>query len=386
MKKIAAFLTATIIFLATVFSVHFLAIRSMNSSNDEFGRWINTKKDLSYQAIASNMNERTYLMMGSSEFHHGKNKNYHPTQIFRETDMDVMCIGAAKNQCLSHALTLAAVGPELKAKKVAILLSPSWFSKEGIDKTSFTARFSESCYMAMLENKNLSEELRQKLIDRTGEVLDTKMSVYENIQRGNRVKAKAEMSLKDYLSSKLHKTVLNERELVSTGVLWAEHKNKTDNMKGKGTEPDWRKLEEEAQESFLKKADNQFYIKDSLYVSKVLPMMKERKGEDVNRTYGDSPEYGDLELFLEVCREMNIEADLILLPVNGYWYDYTGFPKENREIIVDKVDTIAKKYGAQFCSLFGECYTPGFLEDIVHPAGKGWIRINEEVHRFFNEA
>ena len=31
--------------------------------------------------------------------------------------------------------------------------------------------------------------------------------------------------------------------------------------------------------------------------------MKDRKDADLNRTYGDSPEYGDLRLFLDVCRE-----------------------------------------------------------------------------------
>ena len=110
-----------------------------------------------------------------------------------------------------------------------------------------------------------------------------------------------------------------------------------------------------------------------------------RKDADLNRTYGDSPEYGDLRLFLDVCREQNMEVMLIMLPVNGWWYDYTGFPKENRQAFQTEVEKVAQEYGVKTCNFFDQCYAPGFLEDVVHPAGKGWVRINEEAYKFFKQ-
>ena len=76
---------------------------------------------------------------------------------------------------------------------------------------------------------------------------------------------------------------------------------------------------------------------------------------------------------------------LILLPVNGWYYDYTEFPKEQREILVTELEKISEEYDVKFKSFFDECYTPGFLEDVVHPAGKGWVRINETAYRFYKE-
>ena len=76
---------------------------------------------------------------------------------------------------------------------------------------------------------------------------------------------------------------------------------------------------------------------------------------------------------------------LVMLPVSGYWYDYTGFPKENRKVVEDKVGEIAADKGAEFCSFFDKGYTKGWLTDHVHPAGKGWVEINEKAYEFFNK-
>lgn len=386
MKKVMAFITAFVMFVASAGIMNYISYKNFETNSKAVGTWISTKKDSSYATVSSSINEKTYLMMGSSEFQHGKDTKYHPSEIIRQANLNVMCIGAAKNQSLSHAITLGAVGNELKTKKVALILSPSWFSKKGIDKTSFSARFSETQYLAMMDNPNLSDQLKNELSQRTETLLQEGLSVKDSFERNKLIANGEKISFKDYVTDLVHKKVISEQEMVSTGMLWFS-KQKAQWESGYEThELDWDSLVKEADEEFEGNANNEFYIRDSIYMSKVLPIYKERKGKDVNRSYGVSPEYDDLKLFLEVCKELDIETELIILPVNGYWYDYTGFPVENREIIVEKVEETAKGYDAKVCSFFDECYTTGFLEDIVHPAGKGWVKINEEVFNFFTES
>ena len=114
MKKVAAFITALILFVGTALSVHTIAGEKLDTNNPFFGTWISTKKDLSYKAVSSNIEKDTVMMMGSSEFQYGNKTPYHPTNIFRKLGMNVMCIGAAQNQSLSHAVTLGAVAPKLE--------------------------------------------------------------------------------------------------------------------------------------------------------------------------------------------------------------------------------------------------------------------------------
>ena len=62
--------------------------------------------------------------------------------------------------------------------------------------------------------------------------------------------------------------------------------------------------------------------------------------------YTQSPEYGDLICFLNVCRDLGIRPLLVSLPVNGPWYDYTGFPQQSRQAYYQKIRDIAAEYGA----------------------------------------
>lgn len=389
MKKIAAFVTAVIIFTVTVVSAHFVIGDKLDTNNRNFGTWINTKKDLSYKAISSNIEEDTVLMMGSSEFNHGKKTKYHPTAIFRSLGMNVMCIGAAQNQSLSHAITLGAIAPELKNKKAILILSPSWFGKEGVKPSGFAARFSQSEYEEFLKNEDISKETKEVVAKRVNELLEVSPKAQSDAQIIDRMFLTRDANFKDKICFGVNRWLNDEKENINVGLLWkatGEKNHKEYQVSPRGEEPDWDALAEEADSEMEGKMNNDFYMKDSLYKSKIKPVLSERKDADTNRTYADSPEYDDLRLFLDVAKQEGIEVMLVMLPVNGWYYDYTGFPRENRETFVAGVEKVAEEYGVKTCNFFDQCYTPGFLEDVVHPAGKGWVRINEEAYKFFTES
>lgn len=388
MKKITAFLMALVLFIGVAVSAHMLTNHGLDTNNLKFGTWISTKKDLCYRAVASNIEEDTVLMMGSSEFYYGKDTPYHPTEMFRNLGMNVMCIGAAQNQTLSHTITLAAVAPQLKNKKVVLILSPTWFGPEGTEKSGFAARFSESMYEAMLENKNISEETKNKIIHRTEDLLSVSPGAQERAKLASKVILEGNASLKDKVSFLSNKWITQEKENINVGLLWkmAGGENNSEYVPAAEVkEPDWNGLAREADENMSKQMDNPFNMDDKLFKKKIVPEMKKRKNADKDRTLVPSPECDDLRLFLDVCRQNDIEAMLILLPINGWWYDYTGFPRENREKISPEIEKIAAEYGVKTSDMFDQCYTKGFLGDNVHPAGKGWVRINEEAYKFFKE-
>lgn len=388
MKKIAAFITAAMLFIIAAAAVHQFAGSRIEANNREFGTWINSKKDLSYSAIAANLHEDTFMMLGSSEFQHGEKTPYHPTAIFRQAKLDVMCIGAAGNQCFSHAITMAALALELKSKKVILILSPTWFSKGGIEGSNFAARFSESQYQAMLKNESLSQDLKDKLIKRTKELLEVSPAQKENAERDTRVLTEGTLNVKDKVNYFMHSWISSEKEKISVGLMWkiSGHKNNSKYETAEAEEPDWEALKKQADEDFAKECTNDFAMKDKFFKTKYKPILEKRKNDEVKRSFKESPEYDDLKLFLDICKDQDIEAMLVLLPINGYWYDHTGFPKENREVIVGKIQEMADEYDVELCNFFGECYTKGWLEDNIHPAGKGWVEINEKAYEYFTES
>ena len=170
-------------------------------------------------------------------------------------------------------------------------------------------------------------------------------------------------------------------------MMWkvSGHKNNRTYEPQNAKEPDWDALKKQAEQEVEKEFNNDLCMRDTLYNTKYKPILKERKDTETKRSFEKSPEYDDLKLFLDICKDQGIEVKLILLPINGYWYDHTGFPRKNRDVIVEKIHKIADDYGVELSDLYGEGYTKGWLEDNTHPAGKGWIEINEKVYEFFNK-
>ena len=389
MKKIAAFFTAFVLFIIVVICIHFTFSSSMNMENPKFGTWVNSYKDLSYNAISENITDKSFLLLGSSEFEHGRNTLFHPSVLFNNQKMDVMIIGAAYDQSFSHTITLASVGPKLKSKKVVLLISPTWFGKDGVSAQVFSVRFSESEYMAILENNSLSLDTKRAIAARTVSLLSTDTAMQNRVKLYNKIFIDKNPSGFDNVYYKIRKSFITEKEMASVDAAWALTGQKYDRSKmqipTKNNSPNWDMLHEMANKVDLGKATNPFFMQNSVFNHKIKKVMKIKHNSNVGRSFASSTEYGDLKLFLDVCKEENIDVMLVILPINGYWYDYTGFPKAGRDVLVENIDKIGKSYGVNVNNLFKYSYTPGFFEDAVHPVGKGWVEINEQTYDFFRQ-
>ena len=50
-----------------------------------------------------------------------------------------------------------------------------------------------------------------------------------------------------------------------------------------------------------------------------------------------------------------------------------------------KITDLCNKYGAKAVSMNKYAYEKYFFEDAVHPWAKGWVYINEEIYKFYNQ-
>ncbi len=58
-------------------------------------------------------------------------------------------------------------------------------------------------------------------------------------------------------------------------------------------------------------------------------------------------EYDDLQIILELFKEKNVKPLFISVPVNGPWYDYTGFRKNAVKCIIKKFENRLRKQDIQ---------------------------------------
>ena len=373
MKKVAAFLTAFTVFVIIAVALHVTAVKVQPTENRDFGYWISSAKDSSYELLAKNIGEKTALYMGSSEFHHGLKHSYNPSNLFRKTDLDLMCLGAAFNQSLTHAITVGAVGPKLKNKKVCLILSPTWFYKHRSKQAGreFLLRYSSTCFDKAMENDKLSAETREAIKTRKELLLG---------ESGGKSDVKA-----------ISKALGKEKDIVKTSCMWIGNRgaegtgHRGDGAKDEPVKLDFSSLREEVEsygtgEGFT----NPYNMEDRIFNRKFKIGLDGYKNKNANLSFEESGEYGDLQIFLDVCKEQNLDVLLILQPMNGKWYDYTGFTAEKRHVVSEQVEKIAADSGVKLCDLTNEEYTEGFFEDAVHPSKKGWVIINEKAYDFFN--
>lgn len=385
MKKVAAFLLALVLTLGTVVGLHVYASKSLDFHNPKFGYWTSSKKFQAPDAIKANLDKNTLVVLGSSELEHGKTTPYHPQNMFKNNKLHMMLIGAGHYQCLSHAITLAAIEPGMQKRKVVLLVSPQWFRKPGVVPKAFSSRFSESAYIDMLENPKLSTDTKEYISRRADKLLSADKPTQKRIEDYNNLFLKKEGSALDKLRFRLHTQFLREKESQSILLAAKTHGFDTrDKTPVHDTVPDWNAYMKQAAADGKKHAsNNRFQISNKYYDWKVKPQLKKRKGSSRNSSYSVSPEYDDLKCFLNVCKDLDIEPMLVLLPVNGRWYDYTQFPKKDLQDFYTKVHDIAADYpGTKVVDYSSDYYTDYFMEDTIHIGWKGWVTLDEALYKF----
>ena len=154
---------------------------------------------------------------------------------------------------------------------------------------------------------------------------------------------------------------------------------------GKFEEISWEELDGKAVSESRSLSNNPFDMSDRYWREEIRPVYQKMKGSLKDTNYDGSPEFRDLEYFLKMCRALDLRCKLIVLPVNGKWFDYTGRTREKRQVIGDTVQSLADRYGVECAVLSRYDYEPYITADAVHPWNKGWVRINEEIYQFYME-
>ena len=236
-----------------------------------------------------------------------------------------------------------------------------------------------------LSNEKISKETKEKLIDRIIE-----------ITKGNKLQNDLYKKYKSYFiegkGTFIDKKLLELDNTIYSFKLkqtfYQKHaKSDYPSLGDKTPDYDWEKMTNQFVEEVKKKTDNNDYAVDNNYYNTYL---KDRytslKNSNKDLSYLESPEYSDMGLFLTVAKELGIEVEVIIFPVNGKWNDYTGVSREMRKQTYKKIEDVAKKHGATVLNYGNREYDDYFLFDVMHVGVKGWMEVEKELYKFANQA
>lgn len=324
-------------------------------------------------------------VMGSSEL--GSNVPQNPISYFSRSvsDTDLFMSGRGYVQSLPHALELAAIADDLRPRKVVLIVSPQWFSPGGMSPQSFGEVASVTFTRDALDNSRLQESTREALTRRVAELADPEDSP------GLPVASSGALAPLNPLRTSLHRVAYQftsrPEDLQKRYSAGRHAPDITGPGDTKGVPHDqipWAAWQEQAAKDGQRAVTNNPYlIEDGYFTTYVAAKLPTLKDSMATLDYaGPAPEYGDLELFLQTAKDLDVQVLLVSVPMNGRWYDYAGYPASRRALYYAKIRDIAHQWRVPVADFSDQEYTPYFLYDVMHLGWKGWLDVTRACVEF----
>lgn len=385
MRRLLAFFTAFLLFCCCVggYWSYLHQLGSPTNKTDEHSikavndYWLNRKKFQSPDFIKQNMEPNTMLVFGSSELS-TKTIDTHPQNLFLKQgyNFNTMLVGQGYYQSLWHTIALGALDDGIQTRKVTIIVSAQWFSKDGVTPKVFSGTYSKAMSYQFMKNPAISNELKEKVAKRVKQLDSTTPSADVLLAMGeNKVNLfkNMEITTDNFLNGM---KIANDIKSVNL--------NYTEYLQNKDVNSiDWNQLLTKAEQDGAKACtNNEFGVNNTYYKTYVEKELSNRKGSQKDLSYAVSPEYDDFQLFLDVCKDTKIQPLVIIVPVNGFWSDYTQFPKTERQAYYQKIRNICKQNNVNYADFSDKEYEKYFLSDVMHLGWKGWVDIDEAIVKF----
>ncbi len=355
-----------------------LPAQSEHDESVDYGYVYSGTKSSSVDFVRANLRDDSLLVLGSSEFSTpARQVPQVPSQVIgaQNYGLRLMLVGEAFDQCLWHSIAIGALSDGgLPHNKVALIVGLGQYTDGGLDNASFGERFSYPLYEAFCANEAVPEEARTYVRRRLEE-----QGIDEATLRA--------ASPADPLSS------VDGHVFDAMGDL--RLRNDLDGVRSQGIpmaqgtleQPDWDAMRAEALVTAqTMSTTNDWGAEDEFYTTQLGPALDSLAGARAGETYTDTPEYDDLNCFLDVCDACGVQPLIVIEPVMGPYYDHIGINLETRTAAYQRIrDVVAAHPSARLADFSDREYEKYFLFDIVHFGWTGWIDAQRALYEFATE-
>ncbi len=386
MKRLIAFIGAVLLFLLTWFGIGIHSNKILQEKKEAMTYYNISSRNSNKGALEMLLAEEAIPVLGSSELGAADEIAYPPALFHNgNSNFNMILMGGGYMQSLHHAITVGAISDILPNKKVVLILSPQWFTSWHLTSEIYASRFLESIFAEFLKSPDISYTTKVNVTERVKSLLVLDEAGLERVERYEEVYLKHTLNPITHVEVEIYDVFMNLRQNVQ---LAREVKSRQNDSSDRVMveELDFEELMEDAiAAGEAACTNNDLYIYDQYYDTYIRDVREEHHNSMNSSSYRESPEYDDLCLFLTVCQETGIEPLIVSIPVNGRWYDWCGFPREEREAYYQKIRDICAEYQVELADFSDKEYEEYFLKDAMHLGWKGWVYLDEAVYHFYQE-
>ena len=334
--------------------------------------------------LKDNIDDKTLVVLGSSELGKVSEHPFHIKQLFNYDDFHIMAIGGGNFQNIIQASMLGSLGNNFPKQKFILSESFIWFDQYGMNPKAFLSRVSNEHVYYTLINPKISKETKEKFMKRVLELSKDNKNVHETFERYKRRLVDHKGTFVDdwLIKMDVEKFALNNKiSFYFTG-------NVTPIPSSGPVTPNynWKELQNKyLNDAKVRTEGNDFGIEKRYYAAEIQNRLEKLKNSAAKYKYDISTEYDDYALVLQMAKEMGLEVEVVNFPINGKWYDYIGIGPEQRAIYSKKITEITESFGYKIMDLTSKEYEPYYMYDTVHPGWKGWPEVAEEMLKFYQK-
>jgi D-alanine transfer protein len=316
--------------------------------------------------------------------------NYNGSELFREypTGFTIFPVAGAGASSLTILQELAAVGAELRDRKVAVSLSPSWlFRSARGDQTYYAGNFSPLHAAAFAFSTDLSLDLKQiaarRMLDYP-QTLDREPLLRFALER---LADPSPLSRALYFAAlplgKLETLVLGLQDHWETLALIRSQPNIRPEVPRRASPLDWPALLARAT-----RIAEQRTRKRPLSDSSAEPS---RGGRAVAHRFiqklRQSTEWTDLVLLMRVLRELGARPLIVSPPLAGAYFDHLGVSRQARSDFYQKFRRLIEPYRVPVVDFANQDESRSFVADRrSHLSAEGWAYYDQALDAFYHDA
>ena len=298
------------------------------------------------------------------------------------TSFQVSPVGTGGANSLIMLQKVAALGSDLRAKKLAFSLSPGWFLTPNPRWDGYRGNFSLMAASEMAFGSALDFELKRDIASRMLKCPTTLENspflefVLRRLASGRWLDRVVFCAL--WPLGKVETTILESQDHFSA-FNHIRHKIKPAPQCHPEL-PDWPKLI--ASVSGTKTTDAGKVTKASSRDEEITPG---RRDVELQDRINASPGWTDLELLLRTLTRVHARPLLLSMPLAGDFYDQKGMSRSARETYYVKLRALVQRYHFALVEFEEHDEDPDFLyRQQSHLTAKGWIYYNRAIDDFFH--
>lgn len=292
-------------------------------------------------------------------------------------------LGKKGAQSLTQFMAIETILPQLKNRKIVFIISPQWFTKQGISPTAFKYYNGQLADLTWLKNADPHSSYDRYLAHRLIQLLDP---TSETAQLAQQIVEK-----KSLTSTELKLITLQRHLLINEDAFFSRFRP-NDNYANRIT---WRlnrlpavynyqKLKTAAQtDGKNQSSNNHFRIFNNFYTQRIQAHYQQLAGAEKNFSYLKSPEYADLELVLQLLAREHTKILFVIQPVNTKWAHYTKLNLSMYYQAVQKIKFQLQQQGFdQIADFSHQGSVPYFMQDTIHIGWLGWVVFDRQMNDF----